>query len=162
MPLVPQVLIDEVLKITDETNEDFLGFPLFFIDDDPDLGPDDERNLQTTADNWANAVGLYLSGLTAPPGAGGIASASVSIAATAMKEALEDGGEPLTPLVDAFGAAIDAALSALSSVAGAFSLTPVPPIDEALPPATSFAGDVTTWVSLGMFTPPGGSPTPWS
>ena len=74
MPLVPQVLIDEVLKITDETNEDFLGFPLFFIDDDPDLGPDDERNLQTTADNWANAVGLYLSGLTAPPGAGGIAS----------------------------------------------------------------------------------------
>lgn len=162
MPLIPNALVDEVLKITDQTNPEFLGFPVFFVDDDPELGPDDERNNQATADNWANAVGSFLTTLTAPPGAGVAAQAAIPLAADAMKAALEGGSDGLTELVGAFGAAIELAGAAFATTQGEFSLSALPPTTDPVPPATSLEADVTTWVAAGTFTPPGGSPTPWS
>ncbi len=152
MPLIPGNLIDEVLKLTDKTDADFVGFP---------VGTEEEINTQAS-ENWAAAASSFLATLTQPPGAGVAAAAAESAAAAAMKAALEAGSPGLEELIDAFGKAIELAGAAFATTQGTLSLTPLPPIDDPVPPATTFESDVTTWVAGGLFTPPGGSPTPWS
>ena len=153
MPLIAGDLIASVLKITDQTNPEFLGFP---------VGPDEEAINTTVSENWANAVGDFLSTLVQPPGSGLAAQAAIPGAAAAMKAALEAGAPGLSELVTAFGAAIELAGAAFATKQGSFSLTPLPPTSDTVAPATSFEADVTRWVAAGTFTPPGGSPTPWS
>lgn len=146
MAVDPATLTAEILKLTDETNPDFVGFP-----------PDNE----TTAINWAAAISAYLATLTTPPGGGLAAVAAEGTAASAMEAALDAGGIGLVELFAAFGVAI-AVIPV--SVAGVFSLTPLPPSALVGPPAASLAGDATKWVAAGTWTAPapGSSPIPWA
>lgn len=152
MPLIPGALVAEVLKLTDATDPGFLGFP---------VGTPEEINTQVSA-NWANAMSIFLGTLAAPPGAGTAVAVATSTAAAAMKAALEAGTPGLAELVDAFGKSIEIAGIPVAAVQGTLTLTPLPPIADPTPPATTLEADITAWVALGLFTPPGGSPTPWS
>lgn len=147
MPLTPGALAEAVLSLTDPQSPGFRGFP----------GSTEEAAL-----NWAEVVGGYLSGLTLPPGAGAFALGAVPLAAAAMASALASGSDGLEPLLEAFGASIAAGASAFAATPGVFSLSPLALSLDPLPPAQSFEEDVTSWVAAGRFTPPLGSPTPWS
>ena len=151
---VAGLIVPEVLKLTDETNPDFVGFP---------EGETPEEINEVVSENWANAVAIGLGGLVTPPGAGAVAAGAVGPAAAAMKVALEAGTPGLVELVTAFGAAIELALAPLAPVQGTFLLTPLPPTDDPNPPALSFELDVVKWVALGLWTPPPvGPPLPWT
>jgi len=147
MPLVPGKLAAEVLRLTDESNPAFVGWP---------------ATTEEAAANWAAAVGAYLSDLTLPPGAGVASAASAPAAGLAMAGALASGADGLLELLTAFGAGIASATAAFSAIPGMFSLTPLPLSSSPEEPAQSFESDVTSWVGRGLWTPPLGSPTPWS
>ncbi len=152
MPLIAGDLIAGMLTLTDATDPNFVRFP---------VGTPEEINT-IASENWAGIVSSFLSTLVAPPGIGAIMAGAEPLAAAAMKVALEAGTSGLPELIDAFGLAAVVGLPVFAIVPGTFSLTPLPPIADPTPPATSFELDVTTWAAAGMFTPPAGSPTPWS
>lgn len=143
MVLIPGKLTDEVLKLTDESNPEFVGFP---------IGPDEEAILDAVSQNWARAVATFLGDLTSPPGAGAAALLAEAPAGLAMRVALEEGSPGLLELVGAFGAAIEAAASAVAAKQGVFALPPLPPIADPVPPAQAFEGAVTAWVGSGTYT----------
>ena len=162
MPLVAAVFEADMLKLTDENDGGFLGFP-----------PDTE----TAAMNWANAFVPYLIAMTNPPGVAAAAvAASKSIAEQAYIDAVNDGDNPLDAILVAY---VDAIATAASLVPMAVVVAPVgdPPIAIALapfilvptddpgPPATQTALAIQVWLITGQFGITAGSPppgTPWS
>ena len=81
MPLVPAVLIEEILKMNDDTRGDFIGWPMVL----DALGAiDTPASQELAAQNWANAAGVYLATISVPPGA----VAGVPAAVVAFKSAM--------------------------------------------------------------------------
>jgi hypothetical protein len=162
MPLVAAVLEAEMLKLTDENDSGFVGFP---------------ATTEDAAVNWANALSIYLIAMTNPPVAAAAVPAARATAEQAYIDAVNDGDNPLDAVLVAY---VDAISTAAKAVPTAVVVDPIgdPPIAIALapfivaptsdpgPPAQQTALGVQAWLITGQFglPPPGAPPpgTPWS
>lgn len=162
MPLLLPTMINEILKMTDETNGAFVGWP--------------ENNEQTAA-NWAAAARAYFEGIVVPTvspaafPAGESAFASVMTPALLLPPPATAGA--MAAAFAAFAAAIVA--NALPTPPGVALPPPAPlipftvadllPTTDAVYAATSLATKIDIWARTGTFTPatpPGAPPIPWS
>ncbi len=162
MALVASLLEAEMLKLTDENDGGFVGFP---------------PTTEDAAVNWANALSVYLVTMTNPPVAAVAVPAARATAEQAYIDAVESGDNPLDAVLVAY---VDAISTAAQAVPTAVVVDPVgdPPIAPALadfivnptsdpgPPAQRTSLAVQAWLITGQFglPPPGAPPTgtPWS
>jgi hypothetical protein len=168
MVLLAAVLTDEVLKITDKTRPDFVGFPAVVVDGVLDVAATNEL----VASNWANAAGNFFLGMTVPPGAVlGVPLAVLAFKAT-MLGLLSVPGGGVAALEQAFFSM--GPVLAAASVPVAVPPPAPPPIGAALAPflagtadptgpALALANAVFLWTKTGLWGPPPAPPSsPWA
>lgn len=154
MPLLQPTLVQEVLKLVDQNNPQFLGFP---------------PTLQGAAVNWGNAVAFYAS--TIVPVSATISAAQAAFVARLNQINLTtQNGQEMFHL-----AFIDFAVALAPGMAGFVAVPPVAILNlypifastlnhqnvQAF--ANEFATTVDTWFRTGTATPVSGGPViPWS
>lgn len=167
MPLDPATLTTEILKLTDKSRPDFVGFPLV-------LTAANELDIVGTNDkvatNWANAAGVFFATIVVPPVLPPVIAAGVAAFKTAMFALLGPPGSPTA------AAALAAGFTAMAGVIAAGAVPPVavpppaplvipigPPIADPLPPAANIAAAVFAWAKTGLYgVPPQPPSIPWS
>lgn len=127
MPLLPSVLQQELLKVMDDTNPQFKGFP---------------ETVEDVANNWSNAIDLYAKGVIP-------ASLSAPLAKQAMYGVMLGMNAPLAGLV-IFPSAFTAYAVALGSgMQPTFTGVPPPaPINLTPAFAVPFEAPISTRVSV--------------
>lgn len=163
MPLNAVTLTNEILKLTDASRPDFVGFPL---------------TPEVVAANWANAAKVFFLEMVVPPVLPAVVAAGAEAFRTAMATALGPSGSltGLTALSAGFGAmatvlaagAVPPAatppplpvLAPLTAALAPFILVPVP---DPTPSAVATAGAILTWCKTGLYgVAPAPPTTPWS
>lgn len=163
MPINSATMTAEMLKLTDQTNGGFVGFP-------PDI--------QTTADNWAAAVEAFFLELAVPAVVPGTQAAGRSAFSSTMAGLLSVPGGGLAALDAGFVAFAGVIVGGIIPASGV--ATPPPagpniglilasfvavPTGDPNPPAAAMGSGILAWAKTGMFTPaapPGAPPVPWS
>lgn len=168
MPLVSAVLMEEVLKITDKSRPDFVGFPAVVVDGVLDRPATNDL----VATNWANAAGNFFLGIVVPPGAVAGVPLAVATFKSTMLGLLSVPGGGVVALEQAFFS-----MGAVLAVSGAPAAIPppAPPLLAAalLPflagtadptgPAAALANAVFLWTKTGLWGAPPAPPTvPWA
>lgn len=170
MPLVAAVLQQEILKITDENDPNFVGPSLVVVNGAVDMVASNDL----AATFWTNAVTTYLSGITIPPGAIAQVPAAVATFKTTFFGLL---GVPGGALI-ALDAAFVAAAAILATAPPPAALPPPAPllallgpamapfavgIMDPAPPAAAMAGAIQAWFATGLWGPPPSPPaSPWA
>lgn len=156
MPLLSLTLEDQILRLTDQTRSDFLGFP---------------STANLVGANWARAARAFFVVASIPsiaillPVAHDLAESAMSSTVVSLSStgvlALQN------------GFAIYAATLAANVLPGAGVVVPpptpltlplLPPVSDPLIPAAVIAASVLAWALTGTFipaTPPGSPPIPW-
>lgn len=167
MPLDPATLTHEILRLTDQTLSDFVGWPKVLL---PDGSLDVAGTNALVAQNWANAARAFFQTMVVPPVLPPVLDAAAASFATAMAGALGPPGAPTAAaaLAAGFGAfAVTVALGAVPPVAVPPPAPLVPPIGPptalAEPPAALLAVAVFAWAKTGLYgVPPQPPSVPWS
>lgn len=170
MPLLASILQQEILKITDEDDPNFVGPSLVTVSGAVDFVASNEL----AATFWSNAVGVYLAGITVPPGAIAQVPAAVATFKTTLFGLLGVPGGALIALDAAFLAAAALLATApppvavpppvplLTTLGPAMAPFAVGVLDPA-PPAAAMAGAIDAWFRTGLWGPPPAPPaSPWT
>lgn len=145
----------EVLKLTDSTDPNFVGFP---------------ETAEQTAANWAHAARVFFEELLAfvvLPGTHDIAEEAFHAASVATVSLPGAGAAALDSGFAAYAGALAAGVTPGTGAAvpppGPLALaTAIPlPVPTPGPPAAAIGAHVLAWASTGSFTPTGGSAIPW-
>ncbi|APU88894.1 hypothetical protein Rctr197k_075 [Virus Rctr197k] len=166
MPLSVATMTTEVLRLTDATRGDFVGFPAVVVGGVVDL----PATNALVAANWAGAARRFFSEIVVPvvvPTAflTGEAAFQAAMFALMGPPGLYDPGAALAAGFSAFAVVI--AASAVVPVAvpppAPLTLTPGVPTADPVGPATNLATAVFTWAKTGLYgVPPVPPLVPWS
>lgn len=150
MPLAPNILYEEILKVTDATNPSFVGWPTVSIGGQVDVAA--SRILASS--NWATAFERYLGQATLPP----VTPAALS----AFRGAFIVAGvvPTLEQAIIAGTAAFAAATPTALPPSGPLVLGLGAPQSDPRVVATTIASIVDPWMRTGLFGAP--VPLPWS
>lgn len=153
MPLLPNVLNAEILKLTDENDPGFKGYA---------------ETAEQAAENWSSAMLAYLSGQLFPLGAPAAAAGAATPAQEAYKAALRTRQNPLDAMLKVFTTAIATASGGVAPSGDppfALALAPflLAPVEDPGPPAQAMAAAVQVWMLTGTAPDPqaSGAPSPW-
>ena len=167
MPLNPVTLTTAILRLTDKTRSDFVGFPLVrTAGGDVDL----VGTNQLVASNWADTAARFFVEAVVPPPNPVALAAGRSAFAQAMGAALNaPGGATAAAALSAGWAAFAVAFAGLitppvATPPPAPLVIPVgPPTANPVPPAANIATAVFAWAKTGLYgVPPQPPSIPWS
>jgi len=156
VPLSAVTLRDQVLRLTDATDPDFVGFP---------------TTPERTSENWAQAARAFFEELTAfavIPGTHDLAEEAFYGASVATISLPGAGAAALDAAFAAYAGALASGVAPGSGAAvpppGPLALaTAIPlPVSTPGPPAVAIGAHVKAWAGTGSFTPTGGSAIPWA
>lgn len=161
MVLSVATLQSQILQLTDQNNSNFVGFP---------------PTVEAAGQNWASAIGAYISELSTPPAVGQAAvAAGQSRAAQAFVDAANSGSNPLDAVLTEYVQQITLLTPTLqpSSIttppAGNPPIAPAlapfiaVPTSDPIAPAAAIALAIQAYMVTGTYVPPPGTagPTPW-
>jgi hypothetical protein len=171
MPLNPVTLTNAILRLTDQTRSDFVGWPAVYVAGALDL----PATHQLVAENWAGAARTYFSELIFPviviPSTLDLAETAMVAAMTSLVAVPGGAAVALVAGFQAFAAAIvPGVLPAVAipppappPIAAALAPFAVAGIADPQPPAAAVAAAVDTWARTGLAgVPPQPPTTPWS
>lgn len=164
MPLLPTTLIAEILKFSDPSSSNFVGFP---------------ATVQQTAEYWAQAFSVFLSEVIVPPG---YLLAALPIGRPLMIAAMValaipnpasgvlyyPPGSGITALGNGLAALVAPVIAiALPAIVvpppALFVPPPLPPVTNPTIPATAIATAAFLWAKTGTYTPTVPiPPIPWA